>query len=365
MNFLRRLGDFFHRHFVPHHENSYRPNSLSRDVLVAAVTLTCVIEGFLVATLFIQSKPGDFTAAVIESAIISLTNNERAVQGVGQLSMNATLTLAAQAKAEDMARKGYFSHVSPEGDQPWKWFGEAGYDYAYAGENLAIRFYDSGDVVTAWMNSPGHRQNILKGTYQDIGIGIASGVYQGEQTTFIVQFFGTTKALVGVNSSPSIPVPSVASAPTSASVPEVKEASTEPIPPDVQSSKPLQTSVAKPVTKLAQVSKPAVNAPVTSVDVVNSPRISQTNVPSSFAKFIASPRTVALAMLGAIMAFLIIAIGFAMLSRIHIRPTDLILNGVAVAVFTLVIFGFNSYFLKGAALDTEPAAVIESLAPRL
>jgi hypothetical protein len=149
MELLRRFGAWFARHFFPSEANSYRPNSLSRDVLAVAVTLTCVIEGFLVASLFIHTKPGSFTAAVIESAIISLTNEERVHYGDAVLRVDPILTLAAQAKANDMAARGYFSHVGPSGEQPWKWFTDAGYEYAYAGENLATKFYESSDVVTA------------------------------------------------------------------------------------------------------------------------------------------------------------------------------------------------------------------------
>jgi hypothetical protein len=89
-----------------------------------------------------------------------------------------------------MAEKGYFSHTGPDGAQPWKWFREAGYRYEYAGENLAVNFNESEDVVNAWMKSPTHRANILKHDFTEVGIGVATGTYKGKEAVFVVQFFG-------------------------------------------------------------------------------------------------------------------------------------------------------------------------------
>ncbi len=130
-------------------------------------------------------------AAVISAVLVDLTNGDRAAHTVGGLSVNPLLTAAAQAKANDMAARGYFAHVSPDGKNSWYWFREAGYSFIYAGENLAVDFYDSGDVERAWMNSPTHRRNILDGNFTEIGIATAQGTYQGRPTTFVVQMFGT------------------------------------------------------------------------------------------------------------------------------------------------------------------------------
>jgi hypothetical protein len=101
------------------------------------------------------------------------------------------LTVAAQDKANDEATKGYFAHTSPQGLTPWYWFQQVGYNFDYAGENLAVNFSDSEDVTTAWMNSPEHRANILNTDFTQIGIAAAQGVYEGEPTTFVVEEFGT------------------------------------------------------------------------------------------------------------------------------------------------------------------------------
>ena len=132
------------------------------------------------------------TAAVVTAVLTDLANGDRAANNLTALKVNPLLVAAAQAKADDMAAKGYFAHVSPvDGKDPWFWFKEAGYNFTYAGENLAVDFSDSSDVERAWMNSPAHRENILDPRYSEIGIATAVGMYEGHQTIFVVQEFGT------------------------------------------------------------------------------------------------------------------------------------------------------------------------------
>jgi uncharacterized protein YkwD len=129
-------------------------------------------------------------AAVISGTLVDLTNTSRTRASVATLKISPILQKAAQMKADDMAQKGYFAHNSPEGLTPWYWLANAGYDYVYAGENLAIDFFESADVEKAWMNSPLHRENILNNAFTEIGIATAVGMYNGHQTTFVVQMFG-------------------------------------------------------------------------------------------------------------------------------------------------------------------------------
>ena len=129
---------------------------------------------------------------IATSTIVALTNRDRTAAGFSVLQDNATLDRAAKMKADDMAAKGYFSHVTPDGKSPWYWFSLAGYRFSAAGENLAVLFLNAQDVEAAWMASPEHRANILDGQYEDIGIGIAFGTYEGISTTYIVELFGTS-----------------------------------------------------------------------------------------------------------------------------------------------------------------------------
>lgn len=90
-----------------------------------------------------------------------------------------------------MVQNGYFSHESPSGLTPWFWLDKVGYDYEYAGENLAVNFTNSEDVSNAWMNSPLHRANILSENYKEIGMAMHDGVYENKDTIFVVQMFGS------------------------------------------------------------------------------------------------------------------------------------------------------------------------------
>ena len=123
--------------------------------------------------------------------IISDTNKERAAQGLPNLSVNDKLTLSAESKLQDMFKNQYFEHVSPSGQSVSDVVRQTGYDYIVVGENLALGVF-GGDqqVVDAWMASPGHRRNILDSRYQDIGIAVGKGLYQGRTQWLIVQHFG-------------------------------------------------------------------------------------------------------------------------------------------------------------------------------
>jgi len=127
--------------------------------------------------------------SLTRGGIVALANTDHSQAGLGKITEDPLLDAAAQMKANDMAKKGYFSHTDPSGNAPWMWFKSVGYYYWGAAENLAINFDTNSSVNTAWMNSPTHRENLLNGSYSRMGIGIAHGTYQGKSATYIVQFF--------------------------------------------------------------------------------------------------------------------------------------------------------------------------------
>src|SRR3989344_6773903 len=203
--------------FVPHAENNFKPHFLRHESFLLFFSLIIVIElGFLVQVFVIFDKTG-FLASVLPGVLTSITNEERAENNVSPLTENELLNRAAQLKAEDMAAKSYFAHTSPEGRTPWYWLEQVGYRYTYAGENLAVNFFESGDVSRAWMNSPSHRANIMKGDFTEIGIGVARGTYQGRSTIFVAQFFGKPLAVFAapVEAEPALPTPEGIGTPTS------------------------------------------------------------------------------------------------------------------------------------------------------
>lgn len=133
-----------------------------------------------------------YATKVSSSVMLAETNDARATQNEKPLVINAELNDAAQAKANDMAKRNYWSHTTPDGAQPWSFMQAAGYDYQAAGENLAYGFGTSDQIISAWMNSPEHRENILNAGYQDIGFGVANVAhYQGHGAqTIVVAMYG-------------------------------------------------------------------------------------------------------------------------------------------------------------------------------
>lgn len=146
-------------------------------------------------------------ATVLPSVVVDLTNSEREATDIHPLTRNSVLDEAARQKAEHMAEENYFAHYSPDGVSPWHWFREVEYQFAHAGENLAVHFTDSRAVVQAWMNSPSHRENIENTNFTEIGVGTARGRYNGFDTIFVVQMFGTPAAPVA-EQTPSPPIES-------------------------------------------------------------------------------------------------------------------------------------------------------------
>jgi len=181
-------------YFIPHEGNDYKPHSLQKAAMTGMVLL--VLLSFTLANVqsFLWVASDWMVSTILPAVIVELTNDERSDDALGQLQRNTTLDQAAAMKAQHMAEREYFSHFSPNGVSPWFWFAEAEYNFVHAGENLAIHFTDSGDVVDAWMESPTHRANIMNGNYTQIGVGTAEGEFEGFKTVYVVQLFGTPAA---------------------------------------------------------------------------------------------------------------------------------------------------------------------------
>ena len=133
-------------------------------------------------------------ADVTPEDIIIFTNEDRKNAGLNELIPNEVLSKAAEMKANDMIGNNYFAHTSPSGVDPWHWFGEAGYDYRYAGENLAMDFSSAKSVNDAWMKSESHKENILSPKYTEIGVAVRKGIIDSKETQIAVQLFGAREA---------------------------------------------------------------------------------------------------------------------------------------------------------------------------
>lgn len=176
-------------YFIPHKDNDYKPHVMRKTSLAASTFITVFVFLLATAQTTLLHKT-NFLSAVIPNVLAVLANSDRNSSSLHSLAYNPVLEKAAQEKANDMAEKGYFAHNSPEGITPWHWIRKAGYEFIYAGENLAVNFSDSSDVNNAWMNSPGHRANILNDKFTEVGIATARGIYKDQETVFVVEMFG-------------------------------------------------------------------------------------------------------------------------------------------------------------------------------
>jgi hypothetical protein len=176
--------------FIPHDENDYKPHFFREVAVSMLLFISVFLLGSSAGSSFFVHKTV-LGAEVAASVLIDLTNESRIDNNQSPLLRNQKLERAAELKGQDMSNNEYFSHNSPSGITPWHWFREAGYNFLYAGENLAINFTDSSDVEKAWLNSPTHRANIMNAEFREIGMATVKGYYKDYPTIYIVQMFGT------------------------------------------------------------------------------------------------------------------------------------------------------------------------------
>lgn len=139
----------------------------------------------------LRAQNESHSGTLSRSGVIQLTNLQRYDFGLPPLTENTQLDQSASRKLQDMFKKGYFDHVSPSGANIEYFIGSVGYRYIAIGENLALgNFADDQSLIQAWMNSPGHKANILNKKYTDIGVAVGKGMYEGKETWMAVQHFG-------------------------------------------------------------------------------------------------------------------------------------------------------------------------------
>ena len=134
------------------------------------------------------TKPAPAGNSSYEAQVVTLTNQERAKAGCPALTVDSRLTSAARGHSQDMANRNYFDHNTPEGVTPWTRITNAGYHFSSAAENIAEGQATPDAVMTAWMNSSGHRANILNCNLHNIGVGLA---YNAKHTPYWTQDFGS------------------------------------------------------------------------------------------------------------------------------------------------------------------------------
>ena len=213
--------------FLPGYSNNHKAKILHSESILMIVTLLIVGQFLLQVFPRFGIRVLGYAANISVEDVIRLTNEKRAQAGLSPLAFNSELSSAAKAKGDDMITKDYWAHVAPDGTEPWYFFNQVGYKYRYAGENLAKDFSTAQSAVDAWMASPSHKENMLSGKYDDVGIAVVEGDVNGVDTTIIVQLFGrryseaiaqvpqqVAAQTVQITPSPITPTPTIKITPT-------------------------------------------------------------------------------------------------------------------------------------------------------
>ncbi|HEY2091749.1 MAG TPA: CAP domain-containing protein [Thermoanaerobaculia bacterium] len=135
-----------------------------------------------------------FATEITPDTVLTEMNAYRAKDGLAPLRFDPRLMLAADDRMHDMEDLQYWSHDAPDGRTPFVWLKPHGYEFRFAGENLATGFETTEVLVQGWMESPGHRANIMSPDYDDVGIAVIDGSTTHRATgKSIVVMFGRTR----------------------------------------------------------------------------------------------------------------------------------------------------------------------------
>lgn len=202
---LTYLQKRLHHYFLPHESNNYKARALHNSAVFFYIVLLIILQFSTHLLKQMNSSVLGYATDITAEKILTLVNQKREEVSLQPLTLSGELSQAATQKANDMFTKDYWAHISPTGSTPWVFINDAGYQYVYAGENLARNFDTAQQVVDAWMNSPTHKANLLKPEYQDIGLSVMNGKLKGEDTTLVVQEFGTKSKSTVVEAIPTVP----------------------------------------------------------------------------------------------------------------------------------------------------------------
>jgi len=309
------------KYFIPHESNNHQPHFLRSPAIKIIAGIIVFCEVIFLLQIYGIFPRSNFLALILPNVITDITNENRTTNNLLILKTNFILDEAAREKANDMATKNYFAHTSPEGLSPWYWFDRAGYKFSYAGENLAVNFVDSKDVVKAWMDSTGHRANILNQYFTEIGIGVAAGTYEGQEATFVVQLFGR-------------PVPAQIQPIAQKSEPTIT---------------PLPKATAKPTPTFAPIIEKDNFVVVKGAEIEETPTIAvekeQTARAAALERIVAQPKTMTKYIYLVFAGFIIISLLLAVFINIKIQYPKLVLNGVILLVLIGALI-FVNHFLS-------------------
>lgn len=319
------------KYIVSHKENDYKPHLLREGGALALVLIIFALFGLAhLESYIIRTRA---PAAVVGSVIVDLANQDRITRGILPLTVNPILVQAAQLKADDMAKRGYFGHVSPDNITPWYWFSVVHYTFTYAGENLAVDFSESADVEKAWMESVGHRNNILNTKFTEIGVATAEGTLNGQPAVFVVQMFG--KPSLSATQNKPIATTTLTSI----------------------SRKPRQTTLAQVLATTSVMSASGgpkittVKDMFISIEDTTTPRsaavVSTTKVPTysnAFSRLFLEPKHMLGALYGMIALLILIALGFIFVGELQKHHAKMVLYGAGlILLMGALAFAYSVY----------------------
>lgn len=180
-----------HHLFVPSRKNKYHPHILRTSGLFVVLMILALIPPLYNMTMVGRPQVLGYAININAGDVFAISNQQRTAAGLAPLTLNTELVNAATAKANHMFANNYWAHVAPDGSTPWTFINGSGYVYNSAGENLAKDFNTSNGVVTGWMGSSSHRENILNSNFQDVGYAVVNGTLLGVQTTLVVAMYGS------------------------------------------------------------------------------------------------------------------------------------------------------------------------------
>lgn len=337
----------FKKYLIPHKENDYKPHLLRPEFVVFICLVVIVAESAFLLNARYFVPHSKLFGIIVSNALIDETNENRMTNDLPALHENSLLDTAAQLKANNMATNNYFAHTSPTGLTPWYWFGQAGYNFEYAGENLAVNFSDSQDVTNAWMNSPEHRENILDANYNDIGMATAQGTFQGRPAVYVVELFGSlaptpvaTNVIPGISSANAAPAPVTTLPKTKPIIPKPVAIST--------SSNQISISLPNIATQTTSSTAHATSVVLGFVSSENNvPPVRATN---AIQEALSDPKTLANDFYLFLMVLFSVALGLNIFIKIRVQYPKLIFGGLLVIAVAGIAILLNQSALVHAAI---------------
>lgn len=372
--FIHDSGNIFKNYFVPHSGNEHKPKILRSKSLITIAVFALLLKSLLVGYLFLNYPNQAKMSELIVAKVLELTNKDRTALNLTSLSTNSFLNISASAKADDMIANDYFAHTSPNGNKPWDWIDRGQYPYLFVGENLAMNFTTADSAHKALMASPGHKKNILNDRYSEIGIAMASGDFNGKNTSVLVEIFATRKIVSPALAKAAETEPTAPEVPVAEKSEEIKEppalAQEKPVEPVTEIKEEIIKELPKTnitdITEPEQINKELAVLPqelqMLSAETEQSPNqaIEQnkvievktfSNTTDRKVAFTANLLKVEKYFMGTILVLMLIALSVNILVRLKIQHKHVIVQTLLLIIFITGLLYFNVHFLETGLPD--------------